>query len=448
MAGVPPRDNSPSREEVSLYGDALEPGALVGPWVVEARVHAGVTAWLYRASHVGTRASAALKVLRAQFNHVSEVLQRFKQEADTLRSLRHPHIVEVLEYGELRDGRPWLAMEWLPGESIDRWLAHQGPFSAAEALTVMEELGGALHLAHRQGVLHRDLKAQNVMVIPRAEGFTVKLVDFGIARVQPPEGLSGLTTAGAVLGTPVAMAPEQIRGQAVDARTDLYALGVLLYQLLTGRLPFHGASAVEVEEQHLHAPPPRMGEHVQVPPALEAVVQRCLAKRPEERWPDVPAFLHALRAALAPASSPTWAAGIYVDVRFPPNCEDPTDEDLDAKEAALDVAREALEAAGWAFAVAGGNVLLAWHPLPEEAAARSHAMNSARALAEDVLTRALEAAGTRALVRIYAHAASSDVTRDAQGRPRLMGGDLLRVDLWAMDGTPGTVTWGSGLPPR
>lgn len=448
MAGVPPRDDATPGAALSLYGDELEPGALVGPWVVEARVHAGVTAWLYRASHIGTRASAALKVLREQYNHVSEVLRRFKQEADTLQALRHPHIVEVLEYGELRDGRPWLAMEWLEGQSVDQWLAHRGPFSTAEALTVMEELGGALHVAHRQGVLHRDLKAQNVMVVPRAEGFTVKLVDFGIARVQAPEGLSGLTSAGAVLGTPVAMAPEQIRGQSVDARTDLYSLGVLLYQLLTGRLPFEGTSAVEVEEQHLHAPPPRLGERVQTPPALDAVVQRCLAKRPEERWPDVPAFLEALRSALAPATSPPWAAGIYVDVRFPESCEDPTDEDLDAKEAALDAARDALDAAGWAFAVAGGNILLAWHGLPEEARARTRALDTSRALAEEVLTRACEAAGTRAHVRVYAHAAPADITRDAQGRPRLAGGDLLRLDLWAMDGTAGAVTWAAGFLPR
>ena len=448
MAKVPPREDAPALAEVSLYGDELEPGALVGPWVVEARVHPGVTAWLYHATHANTRAPAAVKVLRSEYNHVSEVLHRFKQEADTLQALRHPNIVEVLEYGELRDGRPWLAMEWLPGESMDRWLAHRGVFSTAEALTVMEELGGALHFAHRQGVLHRDLKAQNVMVVPRAEGFTVKLVDFGIARVQRPEGLSSLTSAGAVLGTPVAMAPEQIRGQAVDARTDLYALGVLLFQLLTGQLPFEGTSAVEVEEQHLHAPPPLLGERVHAPPALEAVVQRCLAKRPEERWPDVPAFLDALRAALAPVTSPPWAAGIYVDVRFPEACEDPTDEDLDAKESALDAARDALEAAGWMFAVDGGNVLLAWRALPEEALARTRALEALRTLAEEVLARACAVAGSRVHVRVYAHASPSEVTRDAQGRPRLAGGELLRLDRWAMDGKAGTVTWAHRPVPR
>jgi serine/threonine-protein kinase len=447
MNGMPPRSEARPDAEVSLYGDELEPGALVGPWVVEARVHAGVTAWLYRASHVSSGTPAAVKVLRTEYNLVSEVLRRFKQEADTLQALRHPNIVEVLEYGELRDGRPWLAMEWLPGESIDRWLASRGPFSAAEALTVMEELGGALHLAHRQGVLHRDLKAQNVMVLSQAQGFTVKLVDFGIARVQVPEGLSALTSAGAVLGTPVAMAPEQIRGQAVDARTDLYALGVLLYQLLTGRLPFEGASAVEVEEQHLHAPPPRLGERVQAPPALEAVVRRCLAKRPEERWPDVPAFLEALRAALAPAASRPWAAGLYVDARFPEAHEDPSDEDLDARDAALDAARDALEAAGWRFALEGGNALLAWRPLPEERGARAHALSETRALAEQVLARARDAAGATVQVRLHAHAAPSEVTPDAQGQPRLSGGELLRLERWTTGGAPGTVTWAGGSPP-
>lgn len=438
MAGAPPPRDAVPGAELSLYGDELEPGALVGPWVVEARVHPGVTAWLYRASHLSTRAPAALKVVREELNHVSEVLRRFKQEADTLQALHHPHIVQVLEYGELRDGRPWLAMEWLEGESVDQWLAHRGPFSVPEALTVMEELGGALHFAHSRGVLHRDLKAQNVMVLPRAEGFTVKLVDFGIARVQAPEGLSGLTSAGAVLGTPVAMAPEQIRGQAVDARTDLYALGVLLYQLLTGRLPFEGASAVEVEEQHLHAPPPRLGERVQAPPALDAVVRRCLAKSPEDRWPDVPAFLVALRAALAPASTETWAAGIYVDVRLPESQEEPTDDELDARDAAMDAARDALEDAGWMFALEGSNALLAWRTLPTEEAPRAHLVQQTRDDARAALSQACDAARGAVQVRVYAHASPVTLSVDARGLPGIAAGELVQLARWATGGEAGT----------
>lgn len=443
MADGPPREHA-----ISLYGDELEPGALVGDWVIESRVHAGVTAWLYRASHLSTRAPAAVKVVRAEFNHVTNVLRRFQQEADTLRALRHPHIVEVLEHGDLRDGRPWLAMEWLEGESVDQWLTHRGPFSLAETLTVMEELGAALHFAHGRGILHRDLKAQNVMVIPLTEGFTVKLVDFGIARVEPPEGLSGLTSGGAVLGTPVSMAPEQIRGQALDARTDLYAMGVLLYQLLTGSLPFEGTSVVEVEEQHLHAPPPHLDERVHAPPGLDAVVQRCLAKAPGDRWPDVPAFLDALRAALAPTPDETWAVAVYVDLRFPVTLDEPTDADLDARDATLDATLTELETRGWMLAMESGNAVLAWRPLPPTSEARVPALVEARQLADTLLRQAREAAGDSVEVRVYAHAALCELNTDAQGLPRLAGGELLRLESWASGGAAGEVLLSDALASR
>ncbi|GHG83983.1 serine/threonine-protein kinase [Comamonas sp. JC664] len=437
---------SPRNPEVSLYGDALEPGALVGDWVIESRVHAGVTAWLYRASHLATRTPAAVKVVRAEFNHVPGVLRRFKQEADTLQALRHPHIVEVLEYGELRDGRPWLAMAWLAGESVDQWLARKGPFSLAETLTVMEELGAALHFAHERGVLHRDLKAQNVMLLPRAEGFTVKLVDFGIARVDPPEGLTGLTTGGAVLGTPVSMAPEQIRGLDVDPRTDLYAMGVLLYQLLTGVLPFQGTSAVELEEQHLHAPPPRLTGQVHAPPALDGVLQRCLAKSREERWADVPAFLAALRAALTPDEQAHWAAALYVEVRLPEAMDEPADADLDARDAAMDTVLTVLESQGWGLAMESGNAVLAWRPLPSTPGRRE--LEHTRELADAVLQEAREAAGPAVEVRVYVHAAPSELGADADGQARLVGGELLRVERWAVEGAPGELRASAAFPPR
>ncbi|WP_240356240.1 MULTISPECIES: serine/threonine-protein kinase [Myxococcus] len=439
MAEMNERDGAGTQGQVSLYGDELEPGALVGPWVVEARVHSGVTASLYRATHVDTRTLAAVKVVRAHFNHVSEVLKRFKQEADTLQALHHPHIVRVLEYGELRDGRPWLAMEWLEGESLDRWLARRGPFSLAEAHTVMEELGSALAQAHGQGILHRDLKAQNVMLLPRAEGFTVKLVDFGIAKVAPVEGSAGLTSAGAVLGTPVAMAPEQILGQAVDARADLYALGVLLYQLLTGKLPFTGASAVEIEEQHLHAPPPRLGESVRVPQGLEALVRRCLAKRPEERWPDVATFLSALRSSLTSVDEATWAAGLYLDLRFRESLEDPSDEAMDARDEALEWSRALLESSGWTLAMEGGNALLAWRELPSESSARDVEREGCRKLAQQLLGGAMGLAGDALEARLYLHAAPGEPSTDSRGGRRLVGGLLSRLEGWATGGTPGVV---------
>ncbi|MBJ6762702.1 serine/threonine protein kinase [Myxococcaceae bacterium JPH2] len=423
-----------SEPELSLYGDELEPGARVGPWIVEARVHPGLTAWLYRARHERTRELAALKVVRSRYSMASEVLRRFQQEADTLRALLHPHIVEVRESGELSDGRPWLAMEWLEGGSLDAWLAHRGPFSLAEALTVLEELGDALQLAHAQGVLHRDLKAQNVMMVPQPEGFRVKLVDFGIAQVRARGGSQGLTSEGAVLGTPSAMAPEQIRGQAVDARTDQYALGVLLYQLLTGRLPFSGTSAVELEEQHLHAPAPRLGEHVKAPTGVCEAARRAMAKRPEERFPDVATFLGALRAALgheAPRSTTPWVAAMFVDVRFPEGTEDPSDAAMDARDAAVDHVRNTLLAAGWTLKAESSNAILARSALPSSTPA-THA--AVRTLAERALAGALREAGAWAEVHLYA-----DVARDT---PR----DL---EQWATGGgSAGALQFGPGLIPE
>ncbi|XXF75237.1 serine/threonine-protein kinase [Myxococcaceae bacterium GXIMD 01537] len=433
-------------DEVSLYGDELEPGAMVGPWVIEARVHQGVTAWLYRASHMSTRLPVALKVVRAEYNFVSDVLRRFKQEADTLLALEHPHVVQVREYGELSDGRPYLATEWLEGLSVDRWLARHGPFSLAEAVTVMTELGSALERAHGQGVLHRDLKAQNVMLVPRAEGFSVKLVDFGIVKVLGDGHQGGLTSTGMVLGTPVAMAPEQIRGQPLDARADLYSLGVLLFQLLSGSPPFEAASAVELEELHLNAPPPRLSERVPVPAALEAVVLRCLAKRPEERYADVSTFLGALRAAVetgAPGARP-WVAGLYVDVRFPDAPEEPSDEDLDARDAALESARDVLVTEGWGLALEGGNALLGCRALPPDAAEREQSRTTTARLAEAVLAQARAQAG-RAEVRVYTHAAPGEVARDGQGRPRIASDDLLQLDRWARGGAANSVTASKSL---
>ncbi|MCE9673555.1 serine/threonine protein kinase [Myxococcus stipitatus] len=434
------RATAPPDTAVALYGSALAPGALVGPWVVEALVHPGLTASLYRASHIDTRVPAALKVLHPELAHVTALLRRFKLEADTLQRLSHPNIVRILEYGELRDGRPWLAMEWLEGEDLEQWLARRGPFSLPELHTVMEELGGALAQAHGAGVLHRDLKARNVMLLPRAEGFTVKLVDFGIAKVQPTEGWPGLTSAGAVLGTPVAMAPEQILGQSVDARTDVYALGVLMYQLLTGALPFQGASAVEVEEQHLHTPPPRLTERVRAPPALEAVMLRCMAKRPDERWPDVASFLAALRATVAPEDSEVWALGLYVDLRFPQGVDEPTDEALDTRDAALDALRDTLEATGWRLAMTGGNALLAWRPLPATPDDRERERERGRAQTKRLLTTVLAKLGSDVEARFYLRTAPARLERTDTGSLRLEGGLLLRLEQWARGGAAGTLT--------
>ncbi|NRD57402.1 serine/threonine-protein kinase [Corallococcus exiguus] len=355
--------------EEALYGEELRPGALVGEWVVDrVQVHGPVSA-LYRARHAQSGVPAALKVLHPQVAAAAVALRRFRREAATLQRLRHPHIVTVLGYGELSDGRPFIAMEWLEGQDLSAELATRGPLSPREVLEVMEQVGAALRVAHAAGVVHRDLKVQNVVrLAPGRGGPAVKLVDFGVAKGLVPgaPGSSSLTHTGVVLGTPLSMAPEQIRGEVPDARTDLYAAGVLLFQLLTGMPPFQGTTRHEVEQQHLHAPPPRPGEHAPVSAALDAVVLRCLRKAREERHPDVDALLEDLRGAVLGGAAPVAvprAVGLYVEARLTGEPDPAAMEDLDAGlERASTLAREA----GMEVRVMGGACLLAVASLPDD----------------------------------------------------------------------------------
>ena len=371
--------------EEPLYGEELGAGALVGHWVVERIHYRGPMSTLYRAKDTRTGAPAALKVLQPEAALGPTAVRRFRREAAMLQRLSHPHIVEVLGHGELPNGRAFIAMEWLEGRDLAAELVARGPLSSDEALEVLEQVGAALGSAHGAGVVHRDLKAQNVVCLSgRGEPLHVKLVDFGVAKGVTPDapGASTLTHTGMALGTPLSMAPEQIRGEPPDARTDLYAVGVLLFQLVTGQPPFQGATRHEVEEQHLHAPPPRPGAHAPVPAALDAVVLRCLAKRREDRYPDVDALLEALRDAVrggcAPAR-PGAAVALYAEARLTGT---PAVAALERLDALLARAGAVARAAGLEVRVDGSGCVLALASLPEEE-------TGARAMRERVLSAAL-----------------------------------------------------------
>src|SRR5690606_37882855 len=172
----------------------------------------------------------------------------------------------------------------------------RGGLSAAELLEVAEQVGLALAAAHARGVIHRDVKPSNVVLVERAGVRRLVLIDFGIARIESSAEVT--ISSESTIGTSEAMAPEQIRGEPADPRTDVYALGVMLFQLATGRPPFRGEPA-EVEDQHLHAPAPSASEIAAMPAAFDAVIARCLAKRRDDRYPDPGALLADLRAALA-----------------------------------------------------------------------------------------------------------------------------------------------------
>jgi serine/threonine-protein kinase len=246
----------------------------------------------------------AIKVVRkpaAEDAEAIEAAARFKREAQAAGRLSHPGIVAVYDYGE-NDETAWIVMEMVSGGTLKAILDRNERLPVKETARIMIQVLNALAYAHARGVIHRDIKPANVMLT--AEG-DVKLADFGIARLEN----SAMTQVGTLMGTPSYMAPEQLRGEALDARADIWAAGVMLYQLLTGEKPFPGGfSAVMHKVLHTEPVPPSALSATS-PPALDAVVMKALAKRPDDRWPDAKAFAAAIEAALnAPAPTLTVPA--------------------------------------------------------------------------------------------------------------------------------------------
>jgi serine/threonine-protein kinase len=233
-----------------------------------------------------------------------EGLERFKREAQAAGRLSHPNIVGVYDYGET-DETAYIVMEFIEGQSLKQMLDARERFPVAETVRIMEQMLAGLQFSHDSGVVHRDIKPGNVMI---AKGGRVKLADFGIARIES----SVMTQDGTMLGTPAYMSPEQLMALTVDARSDLYSAGVVLYQLLTGERPFEGGLTAIIHKA-LNTVPPRPSEiAVTAPPSLDAVVARAMAKRPADRYPDADSFAHALRTAFE-APSRTAAAEPELD---------------------------------------------------------------------------------------------------------------------------------------
>ena len=274
------------------------PGSRIGDYVIERLIARGGCGNVYAAEHSVLGRRAALKILRRDLSSASDAVNRFVREARAVNAIRHPNIVDIYEFGRLSDGRPYHVMELIEGDELEAVLRNEGPFSPQRALEVLRPVVGAVEAAHKMGVIHRDLKASNIILGPQG---AVKLLDFGIAKLidRSAIGVTTSTPIGQHIGTPYAMAPEQIRGTAVDARTDVYALGVLLFQLLTGRVPFPGDDNSEVERMHLVEDPPPPSKYVDVDAAIDEVVLRCMQKVPDARYPSARAFLDALEQAAA-----------------------------------------------------------------------------------------------------------------------------------------------------
>ncbi len=269
----------------------------IGEWIVQRTLGGGGFGTVYEARK--GEQLAALKLLHAHFAGSKEMLARFDREIEVLRRLSHPSIVNLVEAGISDDERPYLCMELLDGEELSKLIARVGTLSPQQALEVFEPLCEALTVAHELNIIHRDIKASNVMICGSSgsEPDRVVLLDFGIAKLSDTLA-PDLTASRQSLGTPSCMAPEQIHGQRVDSRTDVYALGGLLFHMLTGRLPFQDSSATMTQYLHLHARRPIVSSLVSVSRQLDDVVARAMAIEPAERFTDPRSMLAAARAAL------------------------------------------------------------------------------------------------------------------------------------------------------
>ncbi len=292
----------------------LAPGTVLGErYCIEQVIGQGGMGTVYRAQHLTLGKTFAVKVLKAVHSARPDFVARFQREAVAASQIRHPGIVDVFDFGRAVEGSVYCVMECLEGETLAARVAHRGALPVAEAVRVARDMARALTAAHTQGIFHRDIKPENVLLVPEAgEPDAVKLVDFGIARLADPTRDSRDTGEGIILGTPQYMSPEQASGLVQDARADIYSLGVLLWELLAGAPPFHGASATHVLAAHLLEPPPRLprsGPHGPIPRRLARLLIRMMAKRPEDRparMQDVVAELDGMLAVTRPRVG--WAA--------------------------------------------------------------------------------------------------------------------------------------------
>ena len=272
-----------------VVGTAGDPeGSLEGlvvdqRYAVEAEVGRGAMGIVYRARHVDLGRPVAIKVLHRSLLRTPTMIERFEREAQLAARLHHPNVVPVLDVGELSDGRRSMILELATGDELGHLL--RGPWPATRALAILKQLCDGLEHAHRLGLVHRDLKPENILVEHGEDGTEVaRIIDFGLAIVDDDSSMARLTEAGRVVGTPAYMAPEQATGGRIDHRADLYALGVIAFEMLAGERPFVGTNA-EIAYAHVTTAPPTIASRLGRPvdPLLESIVATLLAKAPGDR---------------------------------------------------------------------------------------------------------------------------------------------------------------------
>ncbi len=304
MSVPSPKDGSVSSAAAVRTG-SKEMDALVGTVIsdrfrVISPIARGGMGVVYKAEQAPLGRVVAIKILSLKQDEDKdpEFRRRFFLEAATVAKLTHPNTVTVFDYGQSDGGVFYIAMEYVDGRTLKKALSAEGPFEPARAINIAKQIARSLREAHRLGVIHRDLKPGNVMLVDRDGEDYVKVLDFGLVKEVDGDAEEDLTQAGVFMGSPKYMAPEQIQGEAVDGRTDIYAIGCLLYEMLTGHVPFNRENPMQILMDHVREPVPPMEPpegRPAIPVELQAIVFKCLEKKKEDRFADMEALLGALK---------------------------------------------------------------------------------------------------------------------------------------------------------
>lgn len=289
-------------EPDETHEDRLIGTILDGKYRLDAFLSRGGMGAVFRGTHVMLNRPVAVKMINPDLVTSPEIVRRFQREARAATQLTHPNVVDVYDLGQTADGTLYIVMELVSGRSLKEVIRTSGPLEPARIVRILGQVCEGLALAHRRNIVHRDLKPQNIMLARDAAGAEVaKIVDFGIAKTFEPDAHTQLTAEGSTLGTPHYMSPEQATGREVDGRSDIYSLGVILYEMLTGEVPFSDPSLPSVLVKHMTEapqPPSLRRPDLHVPPALEAIALRCLAKAPTDRFETAEVLAGVLRRAL------------------------------------------------------------------------------------------------------------------------------------------------------
>jgi serine/threonine-protein kinase len=293
--------------------DRLVGQVLAGKYRIDDKIDEGGMGCVYRATHVLMEKVIAVKVLHPALAADDKIVQRFTREAKAASRISHPHAINVTDFGESENGIVYLVMEYLRGRTLKDIVRSGGPMTLARTVEIVRQVAGALDAAHFEGVVHRDLKSDNIMLEEATGGDWAKVLDFGIAKIQQTERSihetdPGLTAPNLIIGTPQYMSPEQCsQASDIDPRSDIYSFGVIIYEMLVGHVPFSGDSATAIMMKHIQDPPPSvLDERRDLPEEVGRIVARALAKRPEDRFQKA----GELAAALADAAAEAPAAGV------------------------------------------------------------------------------------------------------------------------------------------